>query len=93
MMWLSQSYQPSYRTINRFRVNPLVNTLLRECFVQFPSQLAKEQLIEEEAIFIDGTKIEANYKCHFYGVKHEHMKNGQLKASYNLQIARPFNTF
>ncbi|MBO0467227.1 transposase [Enterococcus plantarum] len=60
MMWLTQSYQPSYRTINRFRVNPLVNTLLRECFVQFRSHLVKEQLIDEEAIFIDGTKIEAN---------------------------------
>ncbi|MFS7260567.1 IS1182 family transposase [Carnobacterium divergens] len=60
MMWLTQSYQPSYRTINRFRVNPLVNALLRECFVQFRSQLVKEQLIDEEAIFIDGTKIEAN---------------------------------
>ncbi|ALS02669.1 hypothetical protein ATZ33_15180 [Enterococcus silesiacus] len=34
MMWLSQSYQPSYRTLNRFRVNPLVNTLLWGCFVQ-----------------------------------------------------------
>ncbi len=60
MMWLTQQYQPSYRTINRFRVNPLVNALLRECFVQFRSQLVKEQLIDEEAIFIDGTKIEAN---------------------------------
>ncbi|MBM7689091.1 transposase [Enterococcus ureilyticus] len=60
MMWLTQSYQPSYRTINRFRVNPLVNALLRECFVQFRSQLVKEQLIDEDDIFIDGTKIEAN---------------------------------
>lgn len=41
-------------------MNPLVNALLRECFVQFCSQLVKEQLIDEEAIFIDGTKIEAN---------------------------------
>lgn len=24
MIWLTQSYQSSYRTINRFRVNPLV---------------------------------------------------------------------
>ncbi len=59
MMRLTQSYQPSYRTINRFRVNPLVNTLLREYFVQFRSQLVKEQLIDEKVIFIDGTKIEA----------------------------------
>lgn len=40
---------PSYRTFNRFRVNPHVE-----------SQLVEEKLIEEEAIFNDGTKIEAN---------------------------------
>lgn len=56
MMWLTQSQQPSYRTINRFRVNPLVNALLRDCF--FIDQLVKEQLVDEEAIFINGTKIE-----------------------------------
>ncbi|WP_254391754.1 IS1182 family transposase [Terribacillus sp. DMT04] len=60
MMWLAQDYQPSYRTINRFRVNPHVKELLRQCFVQFRSQLVQEKVIEEEAIFIDGTKIEAN---------------------------------
>src|SRR5690606_35271328 len=60
MMWLAQGYEPSYRTINRFRVNPAVDELLRQCFVQFRSQLVKEALIDQEAIFIDGTKIEAN---------------------------------
>ncbi len=60
MMWLAQEYRPSYRTINRFRVHPEVKELLRQCFVQFRCQLVKEKLIDEEAIFIDGTKIEAN---------------------------------
>ncbi|MFV8830586.1 IS1182 family transposase [Alkalihalobacterium sp. APHAB7] len=60
MMWLAQGYEPSYRTINRFRVHPEVQDLLRQCFVQFRCQLVQEKLIEEEAIFIDGTKIEAN---------------------------------
>src|SRR5699024_1268585 len=60
MMWLAQGYEQSYRTINRFRVHPEVKELLRECFVQFRSQLVEEKLIDEEAIFIDGTKIEAN---------------------------------
>src|SRR5699024_6509098 len=60
MMWLAQGYEPSYRTINRFRVHPEVKELLRECFVQFRSQLVEEELIDEEAICIDGTKIEAN---------------------------------
>lgn len=60
MMWLAQGYEPSYRTINRFRVYPEVKELIRQCFVQFRCQLVEEKLIEQEAIFIDGTKIEAN---------------------------------
>ncbi|WP_404458852.1 IS1182 family transposase [Oceanobacillus kapialis] len=60
MMWLAQGYEPSYRTINRFRVHPEVKELLRQCFVLFRCQLVEEKMIEEEAIFIDGTKIEAN---------------------------------
>ncbi|NLY79451.1 MAG: transposase, partial [Lysinibacillus sp.] len=60
MMWLAQGYEPSYRTINRFRVQPEVKELIRQCFVQFRCQLVEEKLIEQEAIFIDGTKIEAN---------------------------------
>ncbi|TFB12752.1 transposase, partial [Filobacillus milosensis] len=60
MMWLAQGHEPSYRTINRFRVHPQVKDLLRDCFVQFRCQLVENNMIEEEAIFIDGTKIEAN---------------------------------
>src|SRR5699024_3426813 len=60
MTWLAQGYEPSYRTINRFRVHPEVKELLRQCFVQFRCQLVREKQIDEEAIFIDGTKIEAN---------------------------------
>lgn len=60
MMWLAQGLEPSYKTINRFRVHPYAKELLRECFIQFRSQLVQEELIEEEAVFIDGTKIEAN---------------------------------
>src|SRR5699024_563436 len=41
MMWLAQGYEPSYRTINRFRTNPLVEKLLRQCFVQFRSKLVQ----------------------------------------------------
>ncbi len=59
-MWLAQGYEPSYRTINRFRVQPEVKELIRQCFVQFRCQLVQEKLIDQEAIFIDGTKIEAN---------------------------------
>ena len=60
MMWLAQGYEPSYRTINRFRVHPEVKELIRQCFIQFRCQLVEEKIIDQEAIFIDGTKIEAN---------------------------------
>jgi len=57
MKWLTQGYEPTYRTINRFRTNPLVAELLRQCFVQFLSKLVQEEKPDTEAIFIDGTKI------------------------------------
>ncbi|MCF3945067.1 hypothetical protein, partial [Oceanobacillus alkalisoli] len=43
-------YEPTYRTINRFRSNPLVENILRECFVQFRNQLVEKELIEEERL-------------------------------------------
>jgi transposase len=60
MMRLAQGFEPSYRTINLSRSSPLVEDILRECFIQFRNQLAEKELIEEEAMFINGTKIEAN---------------------------------
>ena len=60
MMWLSQNQKPSYKTINRFRVNPKVDALLESLFIQFYSQCVKQNLIDDKAIFIDGTKIDAN---------------------------------
>ena len=60
MMWLTQGYEPSYRTINRFRIHPQMQELLKQCFVQFRCQLIEEKCIDQQAIFIDGTKIEAN---------------------------------
>ncbi len=44
MMWLAQGYEPTYRTINRFRVHSEVKELIRQCFVQFRCQLVQEEL-------------------------------------------------
>ncbi|MEL5989627.1 transposase, partial [Kurthia gibsonii] len=60
MMWLAQGYEPSYRTINRFRIHPQMQELLKQCFIQFRCRLIEEKCIDQQAIFIDGTKIEAN---------------------------------
>ena len=46
MMWLSQNQKPSYKTINRFRVNPKVDALLESLFIQFHSHLIIDYEIE-----------------------------------------------
>lgn len=53
MMWLAKGYEPSYRTINRFRVQPEVKELIRQCFVQFRCHHVQKKIIDQEAIFID----------------------------------------
>lgn len=60
MRWLANHEQVSYRTINRFRSHETTAHLLAEAFVLFRRQLITNQLIDNEAIFIDGTKIEAD---------------------------------
>lgn len=92
MMWLAQNETPSYRTINRWRVNPYMSDLLRECFIQFRSQLIEQKLIENKAIFIDGTKIEANAnKFSFVWkklvVKNQEKLRQQSKEDYEALVA------
>ncbi|MFC3633262.1 IS1182 family transposase [Enterococcus rivorum] len=60
MRWLANHEQISYRTINRFRRQETTAQLLAEAFVLFRRQLITNQVIKNEAIFIDGTKIEAD---------------------------------
>src|SRR5699024_3902892 len=57
MMWLAQGYIPSYRTINRFRVDPDVQELLRQLFIQFrcnwlkkKSSIMKQYLLMEQKL-------------------------------------------
>ncbi len=60
MRWLANHGQVSYRTINRFRSQETTAHLLAESFVLFRRQLITNQAIDNEALFIDGTKIEAD---------------------------------
>ncbi len=52
MMWLSQNQKTSYKTINRFKVNPVVDVLLKSLFIQFRDQCLKQNLIDDKTIFI-----------------------------------------
>ncbi|EHT72137.1 transposase, partial [Staphylococcus aureus subsp. aureus CIG1267] len=44
----------------RFRVNPNTDALIESLFIQFHSQCLKQNLIDDNSIYIDGTKVEAN---------------------------------
>ncbi len=81
MMWLAQGHEPSYRTINRFRVHPAVAPILKAAFVAFRCHLVETGEIDEE--IASKTDRDAT----FMRMKEDHMKNGQLKPGYNVQIA------
>ena len=67
MMWLSQNQKPSYKTINRFRVNQ-VDALLESLFIQFHSQCLKQHLIDDQAILLMVRKLRRMpIDIHLYG--------------------------
>ena len=87
MMWLAQNQTPSYKTINRFRVNPNTDALIESLFIQFHSQCLKQNLIDDNSIFIDGTKVEANANRYTFVWKksipnHESKLNENSKTLY-----------
>ncbi|PSM78006.1 hypothetical protein B9Y43_13615 [Staphylococcus aureus] len=57
MMWLAQNQTPSYKIINRFRVNPNTDALIESLFIQFHSQCLKQNLIDDNSIFIECPKL------------------------------------
>ena len=60
MMVLAEHQQISYHTINNFRSSDHANELVKKSFLYFTNLLEVEGLINEGALFIDGTKIEAD---------------------------------
>ena len=64
MMWLSQNQKPSYKTINRFRVNPVDISL----FIQFHSQCLKQHLIDDQPFLLMVRKLRRMpIDIHLYG--------------------------
>lgn len=60
MMVLADHQKISYHTINNFRSSNHANELVKKSFLYFTNLLEAEGLINEGAVFIDGTKIEAD---------------------------------
>lgn len=57
MMWLSQKQTPSYKTINRFRINPKIDALLESLFVQFYSHCIEQSLVIIKDLGLKGMHI------------------------------------
>lgn len=60
MRWLARENHYSYHTINNFRSSSHASELIKQSFVYFSLALKDHDLIKNDAVFIDGTKIEAD---------------------------------
>uniref|UniRef100_UPI0024BD4F9A IS1182 family transposase n=1 Tax=Lentilactobacillus sp. Marseille-Q4993 TaxID=3039492 RepID=UPI0024BD4F9A len=62
MKWLigDADVIPSYRTINRFRTDSKTTKLIALMYLQFRQSLIDNNLLSDEAIYIDGTKVLAD---------------------------------
>lgn len=60
MKWLSRDTYVCYHSLNDFRVNPNFTYLIQKAFVYFTFLLKDLNLIKDEALFVDGTKLEAD---------------------------------
>ena len=60
MRWLARDHSYSYHTINNFRRSEHARNLIKRTFVYFTMAPTDHGLIQNDAVFIDGTKVEAD---------------------------------
>lgn len=60
LLWFLSPDQrvPSYRVLDRFRVDPAMDQLIADALDKFHQLLLDQHIIDRQAVFIDGTKIE-----------------------------------
>ncbi|WP_161949492.1 transposase, partial [Streptococcus suis] len=97
MKWLSQDTYACYRTINSFRASTHANQLIKTAFIYFTLLLRENGLIEDEALFIDGTKVEADANKYSFTWKkaverYEDALNGNISALYDKLVQEGVNT-
>lgn len=97
MKWLSQDTYVCYRTINSFRASKHANQLIKSAFIYFTLMLKDNGLIEEDALFIDGTKVEADANKYYFTWKkavtrYESALNGNISDLYDQLIQEGVNT-
>ena len=97
MKWLTNDQYVGYHSINDFRVHLLTATLIRKAFVHFYSLLKEHQYVNEEAIFIDGTKLEADANRYSFVwrksiEKHEAKLNQEVATLYVELVKNEINS-
>lgn len=60
MKWLTGDTSVCYKTINNFRSSEHASNLIKYSFILFTTLLSDNGLIHKDALFIDGTKIQAD---------------------------------
>jgi len=86
-MWLAGGNTPDFRTINRFRSSRLKGTI-EEVFASLVELCLEKGLVNEEEVFIDGTKFEANANKYTYVWKKSNERNKeQRKAKIRAELA------
>lgn len=97
MKWLSQDTYVCYRTINSFRASTHANHLIKTAFIYFTLLLRENGMIEDEALFIDGTKVEADANKYSFTwrkavERYEDALNGNISALYDKLVQEGVNT-
>ena len=91
MKWLSQDTYVSYKTITNFRSSKHANNLIKTAFIYFTLLMRENGMIEDEALFIDGTKLEADANLYSFTWKraidkYEAALNGKSSQLYDQLI-------
>ena len=66
MKWLSQDTYVSFETITNFRSNKLANNLIKVAFIYLILLMCENGMIEDEAFFINGTKLEVDANLYYF---------------------------
>ena len=96
MKWLSQDTYVSYKTINNFRSSKHANNLIKTAFIYFTLLMRENGMIEGDALFIDGTKLEADANLYSFTWKraidkYEAALNGKISQLYDQLIQEGVN--
>lgn len=96
MKWLIGDTSVTYKTINNFRSSEHAKRLIKYAFVLFTSLLQENGLLQQEALFIDGTKLQVDANIYSFTWKkaidrYESKLNENVEALYETMIQSQVN--